>query len=1193
MAKKFRRMLALILALILCLSQMVTPAFAVTEDITNEAGEVIGQKTTEEIKDSADQVIGTSEEIVYNEQKTGEEEVTKTDSEGNEVKGTETTFESSGSATSDTTVGEEADPETVGEGSAEAPEFSDDLADYTAGTPSEPEDVTPEDANPVEEKEPEDISNPGEFTDENGETVTEESFTPPEDSETEPVDFPVNLVYKVDENGNPVMVEMPKQATNEDGTPMVDENGNPVYVQKTNEDGTPMVDENGNPVYETILVPVLEEANLEMQAPEVTFTESGEPISSNQDLDGVGLGTEKPWGEDQTPSWGHNKGGHEYVALQVGEGEDAKLVYMAYSNSKGWLSWGTYDEESIAIGSVDESGNVVITAEIHNKDDNGGSATGNAVVEAAKGVEVSERGTHTETDPWGREYEVADSTCTLTITLTPTDLEKLGFDLEDGDQIKGIKFNESSTNTDGDSFDNMIFNMGSLIVIRDGQEVEVTITKEYEPTTDTKYIDITEPGQILDAKYLDEENYELEKIYDKVDENGEPVEGAKLLGFKATPVNGTVNTDTVVNDDEELTSVTTYLTQQVADPRAEADGGLESKFQDADGNAIAADEGSTDEKKTYTVTGDDGTVYIKTVTKAPRYEQTGVNADGTPIYATDENGNYIVAKDENGNEIMDDVIAYTTKSYAFGEPQIQGEGVAAELTEEEAAKYADDPGTPSAPVYLEATDKVDELLAKKGSTDPETGDQILEVSAGAPQRQILADGSEGRYYQIVTITGIDKDGKTFTEYRTVYGDVEITTTYTYYNNVEKKVYTYTRTATETVDTTIFTKTSTVTTNTWTKTATETTYETKETEYFMLEDPETDELKFEYNGVMYAVEDMNDAEDNAFNYDDIKAAGITVNSKVADKDAYNTDVSVQIKKGLFVGTYAVIKDANGNELGRFSMEDNVNGFVEGVYGLTGATEMADSADGETTTYTFKGIELANGVKITISLTSDEVPKTGTYALDGGMPMTLAADAAENGTDNVELKFDMDFTAKAPKLQTYTETTTEKTGEKTINLTASKSTDSSVTKMQIQQVTTEYTDTKTTFQISGTVTEGSTTQTLTEVIWNRIAKLFVEKEEEELPPPPPTPPVVIVEEEEDDDVPGGGGVPMLLNLDDEPVPMEETPEEILEELTSIMDEEVPLADAAETGDLTFLWGAMGLISLSGSKVLSRKKKEEDEE
>jgi len=43
--------------------------------------------------------------------------------------------------------------------------------------------------------------------------------------------------------------------------------------------------------------------------------------------------------------------------------------------------------------------------------------------------------------------------------------------------------------------------------------------------------------------------------------------------------------------------------------------------------------------------------------------------------------------------------------------------------------------------------------------------------------------------------------------------------------------------------------------------------------------------------------------------------------------------------------------------------------------------------------------------------------------------------------------------------------------------------------------------------------------------------------------------------------------------------------------IPDEEVPLADAPKTGDLTGIWAALSALSLGGFGLLSRKRKEEE--
>ena len=61
------------------------------------------------------------------------------------------------------------------------------------------------------------------------------------------------------------------------------------------------------------------------------------------------------------------------------------------------------------------------------------------------------------------------------------------------------------------------------------------------------------------------------------------------------------------------------------------------------------------------------------------------------------------------------------------------------------------------------------------------------------------------------------------------------------------------------------------------------------------------------------------------------------------------------------------------------------------------------------------------------------------------------------------------------------------------------------------------------------------------------------------------------------PGEGEVPVWFNLDDE--------------IVTIPDEEVPLAKAPKTGDLSGLWAAISALSIGGIGLLNRKRKEEE--
>lgn len=69
-----------------------------------------------------------------------------------------------------------------------------------------------------------------------------------------------------------------------------------------------------------------------------------------------------------------------------------------------------------------------------------------------------------------------------------------------------------------------------------------------------------------------------------------------------------------------------------------------------------------------------------------------------------------------------------------------------------------------------------------------------------------------------------------------------------------------------------------------------------------------------------------------------------------------------------------------------------------------------------------------------------------------------------------------------------------------------------------------------------------------------------------------------------------IPTDDTIEEEPVPLAvEAPAEDAEGL-DILDEEVPLAAAPETGDASLIWGIMGLLSMAGSALLGKKKEEE---
>lgn len=320
-------------------------------------------------------------------------------------------------------------------------------------------------------------------------------------------------------------------------------------------------------------------------------------------------------------------------------------------------------------------------------------------------------------------------------------------------------------------------------------------------------------------------------------------------------------------------------------------------------------------------------------------------------------------------------------------------------------------------------------------------------------------------------------------------------------------------------------------------------------------------------------------DDFINADSIKTPSVTVTkteSVTDDSGETRTTNTADISFVLDVEPATItkdmkvtIKDLDGNEYGTFQL-DKTSGLDKLIHR-------------DERTYTIKGVQLPNGVTLTLSLTGSQVVSKGAYLI-----------TAVEGYENSQT-----FVSVEEGKRTYAL-------DVSLNLSVQEATATVTTSHDTDITRTEQID-----QFWNSMWESSYTYTPPEDPGDDD-----DGGDDDVPPPPPEDPGDD-DDDDDDDTPTTPpttttttpptevNVPAeptpLAEVPAEPTPLAEVPEEatplaeIPEELEEIPEEEVPLADVPATGDISAMWYVMTILAACGllfMHVLDGKKRRDGE-
>lgn len=332
-------------------------------------------------------------------------------------------------------------------------------------------------------------------------------------------------------------------------------------------------------------------------------------------------------------------------------------------------------------------------------------------------------------------------------------------------------------------------------------------------------------------------------------------------------------------------------------------------------------------------------------------------------------------------------------------------------------------------------------------------------------------------------------------------------------------------------------------------------------------------KYLYNALLAAANDPNaqlEADEGVefLDAEDITAGEITVKSKVVsndaghanndanpDNDIYNTDIgfTLGIEPSKLNGDLIVTVNVGGNEVKKVRLA----GADDPLLPLGRIVKNDDGS------YTIPDVEIAEGITVTLNLSGTQDLGTGVYiytSLEGNFNSSQTLVTLASGERKVDLNMNMQLNVEEPNA-----TATKTEGSAT---TVTKTVDTRVDVKADKEVKTE-TETKTTY-VSDFVSTGTVRK-------KANAKVTTTKE--------------VIEETKEEKSWFSSWLqffapdPVPLN-DDFPIPeggRRRTADDI------ILDEEVPLAAAPKTGDISALWAAISMISLGGMAVLSKKREE----
>ena len=314
-------------------------------------------------------------------------------------------------------------------------------------------------------------------------------------------------------------------------------------------------------------------------------------------------------------------------------------------------------------------------------------------------------------------------------------------------------------------------------------------------------------------------------------------------------------------------------------------------------------------------------------------------------------------------------------------------------------------------------------------------------------------------------------------------------------------------------------------------------------------------------------------------EDITATSIVVKEMVSSADdeentsnanVYNTDLTftLGIEPTKLLGDLRVtVYDSNGNEIKTAILASNDTT----IFGLR---------PDENGMYTIPNIEIAEGVSVNLKLHGTQDLGTGVYiytSLNDSRTDSQTLVTLATGSRKVDLDIEMKLEVQEPAVEKTTSSVTQH-GTRTEIQHQTKN-DKTIRKSTT--TSNEWTQTDTTeigseklYTSDVTLTQVKTTETKTEKNWKFSWIKFFDPEPEE----------------QDDNIPADSPVEPSddFSSHEPPVNRKVTPKKTM----TIEDENVPLAKAPKTGDLSAIWLAVSGLSLGGVALLNKKRKEEAE-
>lgn len=285
----------------------------------------------------------------------------------------------------------------------------------------------------------------------------------------------------------------------------------------------------------------------------------------------------------------------------------------------------------------------------------------------------------------------------------------------------------------------------------------------------------------------------------------------------------------------------------------------------------------------------------------------------------------------------------------------------------------------------------------------------------------------------------------------------------------------------------------------------------------------------------------------------KATDTSTGTVVTDSNGnemYKADLTftLDVEESALTGNLKVIvKDAAGNVL----REEQLLTENSNLFGRL----IADNGSTNGYYYTIENLEIAEGVKINLNLEGYQNLQKGVYiytAATGSHEDSQTFIGVAEGKRDVNLQVELNFTVEDPQLEYVDKSTTQTRNDTRVDKKEDTRTDTCQDTLETNKTTTKVvTDTNVKVYGTETVTETKKDITKENRNWESYWKYILQ---------------TINGDDWTDGEENDGGV-------------------------DILDEEVPLADAPKTGDISALWVVVSCLSATGMLLL-RKKREDAE-